>query len=52
MPIAMIFSTVISAFAGHKIVTVWKGEQQVSDKPIQDKPVDKNLDCQGDTNDK
>lgn len=45
MPTAMIFSTVISAFAGHKIVTVWKssGSQQV-----QDKPVEKNLDCQSD----
>jgi hypothetical protein len=24
-PVAMIFSTIISAFAGHKIVKVWKG---------------------------
>ena len=45
MPVAMIFSTIISAFAGHKIVTVWKGSSQ-----IQDKPVEKNLDCQGDDN--
>ena len=45
-PIAIIFSTVISAFAGHKIVNVWKGTQN------QDKPEDKDLDCQGDDDDK
>ena len=40
-PIAIIFSTVISAFAGHKIVNVWKGTQNQ----------DKNIDTQGDDND-
>lgn len=44
-PIAIIFSTVISAFAGHKIVNVWKGTNQ-------DKPEDKDLDIQGDDDDK
>jgi len=43
-PVAIIFSTIISAFAGHKIVNVWKGTSQ-------DKPEDKNLDVQGDDND-
>jgi hypothetical protein len=42
-PIAIIFGTVISAFAGHKIVNVWKG----TDASKQDK----NLDVQGDDND-
>jgi len=45
-PIALIFSTVISAFAGHKIVNVWKGTQ------TQDKSEDKNIDVQGDDDDK
>ena len=45
-PIAIIFSTVISAFAGHKIVNVWKGTQN------QDKNDDKDLDIQGDDDDK
>ena len=40
-PVAMIFSTIISAFAGHKIVTVWAGKEQ-------DNSDDKNLDVQGD----
>ena len=44
-PVAIIFSTVIGAFAGHKIVNVWKGTNQ-------DKPEDKNLDVQGDDDDK
>ncbi len=30
-PVAMIFSTIISAFAGHKIVKVWKGTNQDQD---------------------
>ena len=46
----MCFSIVISGFAGHKIVTVWKGGQQVQQPVQEDKPVDKNLDCQGDDN--
>lgn len=28
--IAMMFSTVITGFAGHKIITVWKGTQDQS----------------------
>lgn len=40
-PVASIFSVVISAFAGHKIVKVWKGT---------DSSDDTNLDVQGDNN--
>jgi len=43
-PVAIIFSTVISAFAGHKIVNVWKGAQK------SDLPEDKN--DRGDEDDK
>jgi hypothetical protein len=40
-PVAIIFSTVISAFAGHKIVNVWKGTNSNSSSD------DKNIDVQG-----
>ena len=39
-PVAMIFSTIISAFAGHKIVKVWKGTDNTDSD-------DTNLDVQG-----
>ena len=42
-PVAIIFSTVIGAFAGHKIVNVWKGTNGGSTD-------DKNIDVQGDSN--
>jgi TRAP-type C4-dicarboxylate transport system permease large subunit len=44
-PVASIFSVVISAFAGHKMVKVWKGPASTSS----DEP---NLDIQGDDNGK
>jgi hypothetical protein len=40
-PVAIIFSTIIGAFAGHKIVNVWKGSNNQ----------DKNIDVNGDDND-
>jgi hypothetical protein len=43
-PIAIIFSTVIGAFAGHKIVNVWKGTNSSN-------PDAKNVDVQGEDND-
>lgn len=42
-PVASIFSVIISAFAGHKIVTVWAAKNQ-------DDVDDKNIDVQGDNN--
>ena len=38
-PVAMIFSTIVTGFAGHKIVKVWKGTDSNSQV--------KNLDVQG-----
>ena len=38
MPIATIFSVVITNFGAHRVAKIWKGT---------DKPVDKNLDVQG-----
>ena len=42
--IAMMFSTVITGFAGHKIAKIWKGTDSSSDNG------DMNLDVQGDQN--
>ena len=41
--VAMMFSTVITGFAGHKIIKVWKGTQDSSSNET-------NLDVQGDDN--
>jgi len=46
-PVAIIFSTIISAFAGHKIVNVWKGTGTNSNNS----PDGKNIDVNGDDND-
>lgn len=42
--IAMMFSTVITGFASHKIIKVWKGTNSIST------PNETNLDVQGDDN--
>jgi hypothetical protein len=42
--VAMMFSTVITGFAGHKIAKVWKGTDSSTDNN------DTNLDVQGDKN--